>query len=111
MAYPHEVDDTGVVVKKNPEADNQAGDPEKAEAVTDRPNDVPLVTPQPALANSTFASRADGDDAEERRPVPANSTFAERAGLGNRAIAGHQAESKAPRARRPRKATKATKKA
>lgn len=57
MAYPHEVDESGVVTKKNVNADNQAGDPEEAEAVTGRPNDYALVTNEPALANTTFADR------------------------------------------------------
>ncbi|MCA1572421.1 MAG: hypothetical protein LC798_19395 [Chloroflexi bacterium] len=50
MAYPHERDESGVVTTKNVNADNQAGDPEEAQAVTGRPNDT-------APENSTFASR------------------------------------------------------
>lgn len=58
MAYPHETDDAGVVTKKNVNADNQAGEPEKAQAVTGRANDTPMTSEKPAIANSTFAERA-----------------------------------------------------
>lgn len=57
MAYPHEVDDAGVVVRKNVDADNQAGDPTEVQAVTGRANDLKSSKQEPALANSTFASR------------------------------------------------------
>jgi hypothetical protein len=57
MVYPHEVDEAGVVVRKNVNADNQAGDPEEAEAVTGRPNDLPITEQKPALANTTMADR------------------------------------------------------
>ena len=50
MAYPHEVDDSGVVIRKNINADQAAGDPVEGTAVTGRPNDV-------AGANTTFADR------------------------------------------------------
>lgn len=77
MAYPHETDDTGVVIRKNPNADQAAGDPEEAQAVTGRANDLGSVTPKPALDNSTFAARAkarqqsrtkavEGDEAENK---------------------------------------------
>lgn len=59
MAYPHEVDDSGVVTRKNVNADNQAGDPVQADTVTGRANDLGSVTQEPALANSTFRDRAE----------------------------------------------------
>lgn len=51
MAYPHEIDESGVVTTKNPNA-NQPGavDPVEAAAVTGRPND-------PTPENTTFADR------------------------------------------------------
>lgn len=51
MADPHEYDQQGVIVRKNVNADNQAGDPEEATPVTGRPADKPP-------ANSTLAERA-----------------------------------------------------
>lgn len=57
MVYPHEVDEKGVVVRKNVNADKQAGDPEAAAPVTGRPNDLPVEERKPALANSTLAER------------------------------------------------------
>jgi hypothetical protein len=76
MAYPHETDENGVVVRKNVDADQAAGDPEEVQAVTGRANDLGSVTPKPALENSTFASRAkarqpatkavEGDEAENK---------------------------------------------
>lgn len=59
MAYPHEVDDSGVVITKNVNANNQAGDPEEAQAVTGRANDLGSVTNEPTVANSTFRDRAE----------------------------------------------------
>lgn len=50
MAYPHEVDDSGVVVTKNINANQAAGDPEEAAAVTGR-------EPDTAEENTTFGSR------------------------------------------------------
>ncbi len=38
--------------------DNGGGDPVEAEAFNARPNDLELVTPEPALRNSTLAERA-----------------------------------------------------
>lgn len=58
MAYPHETDDDGLVVRKNPHVDQAAGEPEEVAAVTGRPNDLGNATPEPAMANSTFASRS-----------------------------------------------------
>ena len=52
MAYPHEVDEAGVVTAKNVNANQQAGDPVEAQAVTGRAND-------PVPANSTFRERAE----------------------------------------------------
>jgi hypothetical protein len=77
MAYPHETDETGVVTRKNVDADQAAGDPEEVQAVTGRANDLGSVTPKPALDNSTFAARAkarqsattkavEGDEAENK---------------------------------------------
>jgi hypothetical protein len=39
-------------------------DTDEAVAVTGRPNDLPIVEHEPALANSTFGSRATGRGAE-----------------------------------------------
>lgn len=50
MAYPHEIDDAGVVTAKNINANNQAGDPDEAVAVTGR-------EPDQAPENTTFADR------------------------------------------------------
>lgn len=44
-----------------------------AEAVTGRPNDLGSVTPEPALANSTFASRAK-QQAVATKAIPAEET-------------------------------------
>lgn len=52
MAYPHEVDDSGVVTQKNINANQAAGDAEEAEAVTGREADT-------APVNSTFRDRAE----------------------------------------------------
>lgn len=81
MAYPHDTDDAGVVTRKNPNADQAAGDPEEAQAVTGRANDLGSVTSKPALENSTFASRRRGtttkaveDDDAENKAVRKSST-------------------------------------
>ena len=50
MAYPHETDDAGVVTTKNVNANQQAGDPVEAVAVTGR-------EPDQAPDNTTFADR------------------------------------------------------
>ncbi len=58
MAYPHETNEDGVVTRRNPNADQAAGDPEEAQTVTGRANDLGSVTPKPALENSTFGARS-----------------------------------------------------
>lgn len=78
MAYPHKVDEQGVVTEKNPDAGQPAEPPVEAPAVTGRPADDPT-------ANSTFAERAkaarDGKPLKARMPEQSsnNSTFADRA--------------------------------
>ena len=71
MAYPHEVDDAGVVVTKNINANNQAGDPDEAEAVTGR-------EPDTAPENTTFADRkAMASSSVENKSVSSSLTKAE----------------------------------
>lgn len=50
MAYPHEVDDAGVVIRKNVNANQGAGEPREKTSVTGRPSDQ-------APDNTTFADR------------------------------------------------------
>lgn len=56
----------------------EPGEPQKAESVTGRPNDQPLD--DQAVQNSTFGSRAKGDDGRAKGGShPNNTSFAERA--------------------------------
>lgn len=86
MANPHETDESGVVVNKNPDADNQAGEPEEAQAVTGRPNDLKITDQKPALENSSFAARRKAREAAEKKAV--SSTEAE-----NKAVASAETKS------------------
>jgi hypothetical protein len=78
MAYPHETDESGVVIRKNVNADNQAGDPEEQVAVTGRENDLGSVTNDYPVKNTTFADRKAMSSAQtENKAVSASKTKAE----------------------------------
>ncbi len=71
MAYPHETDENGVVVKKNPNAGVPVAEPEQAQEVTGRPNDLLIEERKPALDNSTFAGRARARQEAEAKALSA----------------------------------------
>lgn len=61
-------DDQGRVTERAIGSD-VAGDPDEQDAVTGRTNDLGSVTPDPALPNSTFASRSKSVQSAENKAV------------------------------------------